>query len=455
MRLTVVGGGPAGYVSALTARRLGADVFLIEKEDLGGTCLNKGCIPTKTLIHSLEILNKFKNQKYNQENTQLEIAIDLPTLMQRKDNVVETQKRALATLLKQSGVKIIKSDTTLITPKTLFLKDTSEKIETQRLIIATGSRPAELPMLKFDGEKILSSDDLWNLRTIPESIAIIGAGAIGCEFAWIFHLLGSKVYILELMPRALPMEDEEISKAVERLFKKKKIEFYSEVKITDLKHVDNSVELSLSNGKTVHTDIVLVSVGRAYNTEFLIDSEIKLGTKKEIIVNEKMQSSVEDIFAAGDINGKFLLAHVAYREGEIAAKNALGYNEKMDYSVIPSTIFTISEVASAGLRENEAIQKGFKIKKGIFPFRAIGKAHVIGEIDGFVKVIVNAETDIIIGAHIIGPCASELIHELALAVKSTIKAKDLKELIHSHPTLSECIGEAVADISGEAIHKIK
>lgn len=282
MRLTVVGGGPAGYVSALTARRLGADVFLIEKEDLGGTCLNKGCIPTKTLIHSLEILNKFKNQKYNQENTQLEIAIDLPTLMQRKDNVVETQKRALATLLKQSGVKIIKSDTTLITPKTLFLKDTSEKIETQRLIIATGSRPAELPMLKFDGEKILSSDDLWNLRTIPESIAIIGAGAIGCEFAWIFHLLGSKVYILELMPRALPMEDEEISKAVERLFKKKKIEFYSEVKITDLKHVDNSVELSLSNGKTVHTDIVLVSVGRAYNTEFLIDSEIKLGTKKKL-----------------------------------------------------------------------------------------------------------------------------------------------------------------------------
>jgi len=265
MRLTVVGGGPAGYVSALTARRLGADVFLIEKEDLGGTCLNKGCIPTKTLIHSLEILNKFKNQKYNQENTQLEIAIDLPTLMQRKDNVVETQKRALATLLKQSGVKIIKSDTTLITPKTLFLKDTSEKIETQRLIIATGSRPAELPMLKFDGEKILSSDDLWNLRTIPESIAIIGAGAIGCEFAWIFHLLGSKVYILELMPRALPMEDEEISKAVERLFKKKKIEFYSEVKITDLKHVDNSVELSLSNGKLFIQISFLFLLGETYN----------------------------------------------------------------------------------------------------------------------------------------------------------------------------------------------
>jgi len=439
MKAIVIGGGPAGYVSALVLRRLGAEVFLIEKEELGGTCLNKGCIPTKTIIHNLKNIS----------------SIDLQDLMQKKDKVVDTQKKGLTMLLQHSGVKIIKAEAELINPKKVFLKNSKETIQADRIIIATGSRPRELPMLNFDGEKILSSDDLWNLKRIPESITIIGAGAIGCEFAWIFHLLGSRVSLVELMPRVLPMEDEEVSKELERLFKKRKIEFYTGVKIEDLKYIDNSIQITLSNGKPVASEIVLVSVGRAFNTQCIQNPEIKLGNKGEIIVNEYMQTSVEDVFAAGDVTGNWLLAHVAYREAEVAAKNSIGHIEKMDYSVIPSTIFTVTEVASVGLKETEAIQTGFDIRKGIFPFRASGKAHVIGEIDGFVKVIADKESDIILGAHIVGANASELIHELALAVKLKAKAKDLKDLIHSHPTLSECVGEAIKDLFGEAIHKIR
>lgn len=443
MKVVVIGGGPAGYVSALTAKKRGADVILIEKEELGGTCLNRGCIPTKTLIYSLELFHKIKP-----------FSIDLSTLMQRKDSVVETQRKTLGMLLKQSGVRVIRDDAELINSKTVLLKRSSEKIYADRIIIATGSRPAELPMIYFDGEKILSSDDFWRLKIIPQFITIIGAGAIGCEFAWIFYLLGSKVSLVEVMPRILPMEDEEISKAVERLLKKRKIDFYTGVKIEDLEKSDDLVEITLSGGKKIKSDIVFVSVGRSYNTDFLKDTEIKLGNKKEIIVDEYMQSSTEGVFAAGDVNGKWLFAHVAYKEGEIAGKNAVGESVKMDYNVIPSTIFTVSEVASVGLKESEALQKGIKIKKGVFPFRAIGKAHMIGEIEGFVKVLADAESDVLLGAHIIGPKACEIIHELALAIKLKAKSKEVKELIHSHPTFSECIGEAVADIHGEAIHKL-
>ncbi len=453
MKITVIGGGPAGYVSALTAKRAGAEVFLIERDELGGTCLNRGCIPTKTVIHSLEILDKIKAQKYTRD-TAFEISVDLSSIFQRKDSVVETQRKGLTTLLKQSGVNIIKDDAYLISPKEVFLKNSSEKIISDKIIIATGSRPAELPILGFDGQRILSSDDLWNMREIPKSITIIGAGAIGCEFAWIFHLLGSKVTLIELMPRVLPMEDEEISKALERLFKKRKIDFHTGVKIEDLKKNEREVEITLSNGKNIISEKIVVSVGRAYNTDFLQGVEINFGPKGEILVDEFLQTNLEAVYAIGDVNGKWLLAHVAYKEGEIAAKNALGESLKMDYSVIPSTIFTVSEVASAGMRENEALQKGLKIRKGLFPFRAIGKAHATGEIDGFVKVIAEEETDVLLGAHIIGPKASELIHELALAIKLKVKAKEVKELIHSHPTLSECIWEAVADIHGVAIHKI-
>lgn len=443
MKIAVLGGGPAGYVSALTARKLGAEVVLIEKEEIGGTCLNKGCIPTKAFIETLE-LHKYADVR----------PIDLLSLIQKKDSVVETQKKGLQMLLKEAKVQIIKSEADLVSPKKIVLKESHEVINADRVIIATGSRPSEISIFSFDGKRVLSSDDLWNLKTIPESVTIIGGGAIGCEFAWIFYLLGTKVSIVELMPRILPMEDEEISRTLERVFKKLKIELHTASEVKELKVTDESVEITLSNGKKIVSQYVLVSIGRAYNTENLKSSEIILGNKKEVVVNEKMETSVNDIYAAGDVVGKWLLAHVAYREGEVAAKNALGFNEKMDYSVIPATVFTAIEVASVGLRQQQAAEQGINLKIGVFPFRANAKAHILGQIDGFVKLLVDADSDTIIGAHIIGPRASELIHEVALALKLKAKAKDLKDLIHSHPTLSEATGEAFKDVFGEAIHKI-
>ncbi len=454
MHTIVIGGGPAGYVSALTAKRQGAEVTLIEKDELGGTCLNRGCIPTKTIIHSLETFNKLKELKYGTVKTNPAITPNLSELMEKKDYVVETQRKGLYMLLKQSGIKIIKDEAELISPRNIFLRKSTEKIYADNFIIATGSKPAELPMLNFDGKQILSSDDLWNMKEVPKSIIIVGAGAIGCEFAWIFHLLGSKVTLIEIMPRVLPMEDEEISKVLERAFKKKKIEFHTGVKIEDLKKTDESVEITLSNSKKISSEVVLVSVGRAYNTEFLKSTEVKLGQKGEILVDEYLKTNLDNVYAVGDVNGKWLLAHVAYKEGEVAAKNTFGLREKMNYSIVPSTIFTALEVSSVGLKENEAIQKGITVKKGTFSYRAIGRAHVTGEIDGFIKVLADKETDTIIGAHIIGAKASEIIHELALAIKLKAKAKDVAELIHSHPTLSEGVKEACADIYGESIHKI-
>lgn len=455
MKVAVIGAGPAGYVSALTARRLGAEVYLFEKEELGGTCLNRGCIPTKTLIHSLELIDSTNKLILGSKNISLDQFIDLSSLMERKNYVVETQKKGLSMLLKQSGVRVINSTAELLNPKLVLSVANSEKYEVDRVILATGSKPAKLPLFEFDGERILTSDDLWNLKKIPESIIIIGAGAIGCEFAWIFNLLRSKVYVVELMPRLLPMEDEEVSKALERLFKKRKIEFFTDKKVDDLKKFENYVEITLSDGKKISAELVLVSIGRAFNTENLRHLEFKFGNKGEIVVNEFMETNIEGVYAAGDVNGKWLLAHVAYREGEIAAKNALGARERMDYTVVPSTIFTVAEVASVGLKEREALEREIQIRKGTFPFRALGKAHAIGEIDGFIKILIDIDSDTPIGAHIIGPKASELIHELALAIKAKVKARDIKELIHSHPTLSEGIGEAAADLYGEAIHKLE
>ncbi len=453
MKIVVLGGGPGGYVAAITAKRAGADVILIERDELGGTCLNRGCIPTKTLISSLELIDKIKKSK-ELINNSTDFTINFSSLIKRKDSVVETQRKGLSMLLKQSGIQVIKDNGELISPKTLFLKNSSQKITFDKIIIATGSRPANLPFLEFDGNKILSSDDLWNLKDIPKSLLIIGAGAIGCEFAWIFHLLGSKVSITEVMPRLLPMADEDISHTLERLFKKRKIDFHTGVMIDNLKKNNEELEITLSSGKKIYAEKILVSVGRSYNTESLKNAEIKFGKKGEIIVDEYLETNLDGVFAVGDVNGKWLLAHVAYKEGEIAGKNIMEKKEKMVYSLVPSTIFTISEVASVGLKEKEAIEMGIDIKKGLFPFRAISKAHAIGEIDGFVKVLADRESDTVIGAHIIGPKASELIHELALAIGLKAKVKQLREVIHSHPTLSECIAEALADIEKEAIHKI-
>jgi dihydrolipoamide dehydrogenase len=283
---------------------------------------------------------------------------------------------------------------------------------------------------------------------------IVGAGVIGCEFACIFRELGTEVTIVELLPRAVSTEDEEISELLQRELKKKKIKLFTEVKAEKVEIRDDGVHTFLSNGKEIVTEKVLVSIGRAFNTENLGLEElgIQKGQRGEIKVDEKMRTSLEGIYAVGDVTGGILLAHVASKEGVIAAKNIMGAEEKMDYSTVPAAIFTSPEIASVGLREQQAKEKGIDYITGHFQFRALGKAHAMGEISGLIKVIADRKTDKVLGVHIIGPHASDLIHEAAVAIKASLKVKDIADTIHAHPTLSEGLMEASEDVHGMAIH---
>jgi len=460
MRLTIIGAGPGGYVAALKAAQLGAQVTVIEDTEVGGTCLNKGCIPTKALVASAEVLHKAKNlQDYGIELNG-EVSPNLSKIMDRKNKVVSTQIKGIRSLFKSWGVSLVEGRGMMLTPEKVEVQkrdNTIEIIETDKIIIATGSRPAQIPIFPFDGEHILSSDDALNLKSIPKSLIIIGAGVIGCEFACIFSELGSDVTMVEMMPRAVLTEDPEISEILERELKKKKIKLLTGIMVERAEGMHDGIHVHLSNGKEIVAEKLLVSIGRTLNTENigLEAIGIKKGARGEILVNEKMETNIDGIYAVGDATGGMLLAHTASKQGIVAACNACGKEMRYDSSVVPAAIFTSPEIGSVGLREHHASEKGIKIKTGRFPFRALGKAHAMGEIAGMIKVIADADTDKVLGVHIIGPHASDLVHEGALAIKAGLTIKEVAEMIHAHPTLAEGLMEAAEDVHGEAIHSPK
>ncbi len=460
MKLTIIGAGPGGYVAALKAAQLGAQVTVIEDREVGGTCLNWGCIPTKALVASAEAYHKAKNLADFGVDFSGDIVPNLSKIMDRKNKVVSTQVKGIRALFKSWGVNLIEGRGVLIAPDKVEVRkkdNTTEIIETDKIIIATGSRPAQIPIFPFDEEQIMSSDGALNVKNIPQSLIIIGAGVIGCEFACIFRELGSEVTILEMMPHAVSTEDREISELLERELKKKKIKLMTGVKVERAEARNDGVRVFLSDGKELVAEKLLVSIGRALNTENigLETVGIQKGTRGEIITNEKMETNIEGVYAIGDATGGVLLAHVASKEGLVAASNACGKEKKMDYSVVPAAIFTSPEIGSVGLREHQASDKGIKINVGRFQFRALGKAHAMGEIAGMIKIIADAETDKVLGMHIIGPHASDLVHEGALAIQSGLTARELADTIHAHPTLAEGLMEAAEDVHGEAIHAPK
>jgi dihydrolipoamide dehydrogenase len=377
--------------------------------------------------------------------------------MERKNKVVGIQIKGIRGLFKSWGIKILDGRGFIINPKKIKVElknGGTEEVEADRIIIATGSKPAQMPNLTFDGKRVLSSDDALNLDNIPKSLLIIGAGVIGCEFAFIYREFGSEVTMVEMMPRAISTEDEELSIILERELKKKKIRLMTNVKVEDIKFKEDKVEVFLSNGQSIEAEKILVSVGRSMNSKDigLENIGVKTGQRGEIIINNKMETNVEGIYAVGDVTDGIMLAHVASREGIVAAENAVGRNCFMRYDVVPSTIFTSPEIASVGLREREALERGYEIKVGRFQFRALGKAHAVGEISGVVKIIADRHSDKILGTHIIGPHASELIHEAALAIEGGLTTRDIADIIHAHPTLSEAIMEAAEDVHDSAIH---
>jgi len=457
MKITILGAGPGGYVAAIRAAQLGAEVTVIEEGEVGGTCLNWGCIPTKTLIASADLLHKARNSKNFGLIMEGSISPDIQKIVERKDRVVSTQVKGIRGLFKSWGIRIVRGRGVISSPEkiTVTLKDGSiEYVETDKIIIATGSRPAQIPVFPFDGKKILSSDHAINPNRIPESLLIVGAGVIGCEFAFIYKEFGSDVTMVEMMPNAVSTEDEEISAILERELKKNKIKLIKDTSVNNVDVRNNGVSVGLSDGKVLQVEQVLVSIGRAVNSENigLEDMGIEKGNRGEIIVDSRMQTNIDGIYAIGDVTGGIMLAHLASKEGTVAAESAMGRDTTINYNVIPAAIFTSPEIGSVGLREKQAVEKGLKIKIGRFQVRSLGKAHAIGEISGLFKIIADEETDMILGAHIIGPHASDLIHEVALAMEKGLTANDIANTIHAHPTLSEGIMEAAEDVHGSAIH---
>jgi dihydrolipoamide dehydrogenase len=457
MRLVVVGSGPGGYVAAIKAAQLGAQVTVVEDSEVGGTCLNRGCIPTKTMIASCDVLSKTRElDKFGLELNGM-VVPNLTKIIERKNRVVGIQVKGIRGLFKSWGIGLTQGRGVLTSSRAVevTLQDGGrEQIEADKIIIATGSRPAQIQKFPFDGRNILSSTDALELSEIPRSILVVGAGVIGSEFACIYRELGSEVTMVEMLDRAVATEDLEISELLEKELKKKKIKLYTGVSVERVEIKDDGVHSFISDGREIVSEKVLVAIGRALNSDNIGLEEVGVekGKRGEIRVNEKMETNVPGIYAIGDVRGGMLLAHLASKEGLIAAANSMGGDEVMDYQVVPAAIFTSPEIASVGLREFQAEEKGIKIKTGHFEFRALGKAHAMGEISGFIKIIGEERTDRIVGAHIIGPHASDLIHEVAVAMKSGRTVADIAGTIHAHPTLSEGVMEAAEDAHGEAIH---
>ena len=387
-----------------------------------------------------------------------EVGYNLAKIRERKDKVVSIQVKGIRGLFKSWGVSLIEGRGSLLSPDVVRVvqKDgTTMDVKSDKVIIATGSRPAKLPGFPFDGESVITSDDAVLLKNIPQSLLIVGAGVIGSEFAFIYRTFGADVTMVEMMPHAISTEDEEMSELLERELKKAKIKLMANVKVEKVeKGGDGMMTARLSNGQEIRTEMILVSIGRSLNSENLglDDVGVSKGKRGEIVVNESMETSVPGVYAIGDVTGKIMLAHVASHQGLVAVENALGGNEMMDYAVVPSCIFTMPEIGSVGLREKAAAEKGIKYRVGRFQYRALGKAHAMGEITGMMKILADEATDKVLGVHICGAHATDLIHEGALAITMGATAKQLGHMIHAHPTLAEGVMEAAEDVHKTAIH---
>lgn len=454
--IAILGGGPGGYVAAVRAAQLGAKVAVVEKDELGGTCLNRGCIPTKALVAGAGLLNKLSEA----EEFGIEVSVNkvsLEKMIARKDAVVQQLVKGIHFLFQKNKINLITGAGKLVSPTEIaVLKEDGETevIQAKNIILATGSEPALISALGYDGKNVLTSTEALEMTEIPESILIIGGGVIGCEFACIYQALGVKVTIVEAMANILPLIEKEAARQLQSLLKKRGIEIHTKVMIEKVEINDGKVRAFLNNGQEIQTDKALISIGRSLNTKELGFEEvgINLGTRGEVVVDEHLRTSIPTIFAIGDITNKMQLAHVASAQGIAAVNNIMGENHEMDYRVVPSCIFTFPEVATVGITTEQAKEAGLNIKSAKFPFMAIGKAVAMGEKDGFVKIITDADNDEVIGVHIVGPHATDLIAEAALAMQKRLTAHEIAQTIHAHPTVAEAIMEAAEAVHGMAIH---
>ncbi|MDF2883720.1 MAG: Dihydrolipoamide dehydrogenase [Clostridiaceae bacterium] len=456
-QITILGSGPAGYISAIRASQLGADTVLIEENQLGGVCLNQGCIPTKTLLKTSEVSYTIKKSKEFGIDSNIS-AINWNVSNERKNRVVKNLNMGLEHLLPAKGIKIIKGKGYIKNPKKILVSTPEGEVEisTEKIIITTGSAPLIPNILGINSNGVITSNEALNLSEVPKSIAIIGAGAIGLEFATMFNSVGSKVTIIEMKDSILPSEDKEISSELLKIMKRQGISFKLSSSVKEIRNTENTLELLYcENNKeySLQCEKVLAAIGRKLNSDS--DELRNLGLhieKGAIVVDENMETSVKGIFAAGDVIGGKLLAHVAFIEGKVAAENALGMHSRLNYNAVPACVYTNPEAASVGINEEEANKLGIDINIGRFNFRNNGRALTLGEREGFVKIIADKDNTII-GCQILGANASEMISEITLAITLKAKADVLADMIHPHPSLSEAIWEACSDAVGRSLHK--
>ena len=457
--IAIIGAGSGGYVAAIRAADLGKKVAIIEHREIGGTCLNRGCIPTKALLKMAEIYTCVKGSKsfgITVENA----SFDPNAIQKRKDAVIRRLVAGVDFLFKARKIVVKKGNGKFLDEHIIEITsdEGTEKIKAKDIIIATGSEPAMIPAFKIDRKNVLTSDEALDLTEYPKSILIVGAGAIGIEFATIFSAFGTKVTLVEMMPQIIPaLKDRKLASMFQRTLIKRGIEIKTETKIDNIEIQGNeNVVSTLSSREEITTEKVLVSIGRKLNSTGIGIEKLGIETERgKILVDEKLRTNIPNIYAIGDVIGGLLLAHKAQKEGGIVAEIIAGKDKKMDYRVVPWAIFSSPEIASVGLTEEEAKENGIDTVVGEFPFMANGKAVAMNETDGEVKITAKSDTKEIIGAQIIGPEASVLISELALAMENNLTLNDIAYTVHVHPTLPEAIMEVAKSGLGEANHMIE
>ncbi len=456
--VTIIGSGPGGYVAAIRAAQHGMKVGLIERDKLGGICLNWGCIPSKALLKSAQMLQEMKKADEYGISVK-DVSFDFGKIISRSRGVADRISKGVEYLMKKNKIQVI-SGTGKITGKgsVSVSKDgkTTDTIKTKHIVVSTGARPRSIPGVEIDRKTVITSTEAMSLKEQPKSMVVIGGGAIGVEFAYFYNALGTKVTIVEMLPSLLPIEDKEITKTLESSLKKQGITILTQAKVEGLKSGKGvTVTVSTKDGKQeLKGDVALMAIGVQGNTEDLgLD---KLGVKVDkgfIAVNEFMKTNVDGVYAIGDVSGPPLLAHVASHEGIVAADHIAGKAKHgIDRSNIPSCTYCQPQVASVGLTEEAAKEKGYKLKIGRFPFRPLGKAMATGETEGSVKLIFDEKYGELLGAHIIGSEATEMIAELGMAKSLETTWEELHQTMHAHPTLSEGIMEAAGESHGVAIH---
>ncbi len=453
-KVVVIGGGPAGYVAAIRASQLGAEVALVEQDILGGTCLNRGCIPTKAYLKNAEIIQEIK--KASDRGIKLvneDFVIDMPVTLKMKNKVVKKLTDGVGGLLKSNKVDVFYGLGVLQDGNTVLVKGNEKDkilLKADKIIIAGGSKASRIPIPGIESPRVLFSEQMLSMDTLPSSLVIIGGGVIGVEMALIFLSFGVKVEIVEMEDRLLPFIDSSISDFSRRLLEKNGAGIHTGVSLKRIEERKNNLSLILSTGEILETEKAMLSIGRVPDLSCLGEVSVKTD-KGRILVNDYQETNIPGIYAAGDITGQKMLAHAAFKLGEIAAENALGAKKTVNLKYVPSVIYSLPEMASVGMSEKEASRE-YTVSIGYFPLSANGKALAVGDAEGFVKIVTDKKYGEVLGVHMAGPGVSEIINEAASLMAMEVTSHEIADIIHGHPSVGEAFSEAAADSLGRCIH---